>query len=71
VWDFALGPQPTEIIADSINIGCLALAATLAAFTQFVDDKEGNRDAARVLSAYARVNDYIRGQQQEAAPPKP
>ena len=63
-WDFTLGPQPTEIIADTINLGCLALAGTLVAFTQFVGDQEGNRDAAHVLSAYAQANDYICAQQQ-------
>jgi hypothetical protein len=66
VWDFTLGPQPTEIIADSINMGCLALAGVLVAFTQFVGDTDGNRAVARVLSAYARVNDYIRSQQAAA-----
>jgi hypothetical protein len=66
VWDFTLGPQPTEIIADSINMGCLALAGVLVAFTQFVGDTDGNRAAAHVLSAYARVNDYIRSQQAAA-----
>lgn len=67
VWDFTVGPQPTEIIAETINFGCLALNAVLVAFTEFVDDKEGNREAARMLSAYARVLDYITAQQQSAA----
>jgi hypothetical protein len=66
VWDFTLGPQPANIVADSINTGCLALAGVLVAFTQFVGDTEGNRDAARVLAAYAKVNDYIRSQQAAA-----
>jgi hypothetical protein len=67
VWDFTVGPQPTEIVAETINFGCLALNAVLVAFTQFVDDKEGNRDAARMLSAYAGVLDYITAQQQQQA----
>ena len=66
LWDFTLGPQPTEIIAETLNYGCLALSAVLVAFTQFVDDKEGNRDAAHMLAAYARVLDYINAQQASA-----
>ena len=49
MWNFTVGPQPTDIIAETINYGCLALNAVLVAFTQFVDDNEGNRDAARML----------------------
>jgi hypothetical protein len=66
VWDFTLGPQPTEILADTINVGCLALAGVLVAFTQFVDDKVGNCDAAHMLTVYARVNDYISAQKSGA-----
>ncbi len=71
MWNFTVGPQPTDIIAETINYGCLALNAVLVAFTQFVDDNEGNRDAARMLSAYARVLDYITAQQQQQASASP
>jgi len=67
-WDFTLGPQPAEIVADTINLGCLALGETLVAFTEFVGDLEGNRDVARIVSAYGQANDYIRAQHQPAAP---
>jgi hypothetical protein len=66
VWKFTVGPQPCEIIAETINYGCLALNAALIAFTQFVDDKEGNHHAAQMLAAYAKVLDYIRSQQAAA-----
>jgi hypothetical protein len=69
VWGFSVGPQPARLIADTINIGCLALGAVLVAFTQFVDDKDGNRDTAHVLAEYASVNDYILAQQHAAPSP--
>ena len=67
VWNFTLGPQSTEIIAETVNYGCLALNAVLVAFTQFVDDKEGNREAAHMLATYAKVLDYITAQQAAGA----
>ena len=68
-WDYKLGPEAADRVADTINIACQAIMSALVAFTQLANDIAGNREIAVAVAAYGRINDAIVAGQQTPPPP--
>jgi hypothetical protein len=67
-WDYQLGPEPANKLADSLNIACHAIMSALVAFTELVNDADGNREVAAAVAAYSRVNDAVVAGQRDPSP---